>query len=402
MKPATLAALAALTIAPLTFAVGPTRASASETGPAPRIEVCFVLDTTGSMVELIDGAKQKIWSITSQMATAKPAPQIKLGLIGFRDHGDEYVTKAFDLTDDLDDVYGHLIAFQAAGGGDIPESVNQALNEAVTKMSWSKDRSTLKVIFLVGDAPPHMDYLDDVKYPETAQLAARSDIIINTIQAGAIAQTTPFWQEIASKADGQFVRIEQTGGMKSIATPVDAELSRLSVELSTTVVPWGDALRQTAVRTKNAVAADSARGGIAGGAGAAASATAADRVLFLNLEPGAAGSKTVVTGEGELIKDLASNKVKLEDIKESDLPPQMRTMTMEERKQYVAGQTARRAELQAKVDALAKQRVGLMKVEMSKLPDQSNRDSFDAKIADLIRGQGLKKGIHYDAPEAGQ
>src|SRR5438552_5102923 len=57
----------------------------------PRIEVCFVLDTTGSMGGLIEGAKQKIWSIANEMISAKPAPELKLGLIGYRDRGDEYV-----------------------------------------------------------------------------------------------------------------------------------------------------------------------------------------------------------------------------------------------------------------------------------------------------------------------
>ena len=68
--------------------------------------------------------------------------------------------------------------------GDVPESVNQALHEAVTKNSWSRDPNTLKLIFLVGDAPPHMDYPDDVRFPEIIQLAVRAGIVINTIQCG--------------------------------------------------------------------------------------------------------------------------------------------------------------------------------------------------------------------------
>src|SRR5262245_10623513 len=99
----------------------------------PKIEVTFVLDTTGSMQKLIDGAKQKIWTIAREMVAGKPSPAIKLGLIGYRDRGDQYITRVFDITDDLDAVYGHLTEFQAGGGGDNPESVNQALNEAVTK-----------------------------------------------------------------------------------------------------------------------------------------------------------------------------------------------------------------------------------------------------------------------------
>ena len=130
----------------------------------------------------------------------------------------------------------------------MPESVNQALYEAVTKNPWSRDPNTLKLIFLVGDAPPHMDYPDDVKFPEIIQLAVRAGIIINTIQCGHNAQTTPIWQEIAAKSDGAYVQIDQSGGMKTIATPVDSELSRLSRELSRTVVPYGKATTQAEVR----------------------------------------------------------------------------------------------------------------------------------------------------------
>src|ERR1022692_1902737 len=141
----------------------------------PRMEVCFVLDTTGSMGGLIEGAKQKIWSIANEMIGAKPTPEIRIGLVAYRDRGDEYVTRSFDLTNDIDAVYGHLQSFQAAGGGDEPESVNEALQAAVRELSWSTDRHVLKIIFLVGDAPPHMDYANGPKYPEVCQQAMKKD-----------------------------------------------------------------------------------------------------------------------------------------------------------------------------------------------------------------------------------
>src|SRR5262245_48262817 len=208
---------------------------------SPKIEVAFVLDTTSSMTGLSEGAKRKIWTIARHMVSGRPTPTIKLGLIGYRDRGDEYVTRTFDLTDDVDAIYGHLMEFRAVGGGDKRESVNQALNEAVRGLSWSRDSKTLRIVFLVGDAPPHMDYADDVKYPETAQLARRDGIIINAIQCGVDTQTTQIWQEIAAMADGAYVQIDQSGGMTAISTPVDAELARLSAELSRTVVPYGNA-----------------------------------------------------------------------------------------------------------------------------------------------------------------
>ena len=46
--------------------------AAPTTKPAPVIEVCFVLDTTGSMGGLIKGAKQKIWSIANDIITENP------------------------------------------------------------------------------------------------------------------------------------------------------------------------------------------------------------------------------------------------------------------------------------------------------------------------------------------
>src|SRR5439155_12522859 len=116
---------AALTFAAVPFA-GAKDADPKQTkSPKPRLEVCFVLDTTGSMSGLIEGAKQKIWSIANEMISAKPTPEIRLGLVAFRDRGDEYVTKTFDLTNDIDAIYAQLQSFHAAGGGDTPESVNE-------------------------------------------------------------------------------------------------------------------------------------------------------------------------------------------------------------------------------------------------------------------------------------
>src|SRR6266478_991526 len=179
----------------------------------PRIEVCFVLDTTGSMGGLIEGAKQKIWSIANEMISAQPTPELKLGLIGYRDRGDEYVVKSFSLTDDIDAIYGHLREFQAGGGGDTPESVNEALAEAIHKMPWSSDSKVLKIIFLVGDAPPHMDYPNAPKYPDLCREAAKKDLIINTIQCGEMAETKPSWQEIAKLSEGSYVGISQSGNV---------------------------------------------------------------------------------------------------------------------------------------------------------------------------------------------
>src|SRR3989442_15681312 len=107
-KLATLAALVAL--------VGLTSAArAEDKKPAvkkPNVEVVFCLDTTGSMGGLIQGAKDKIWAICNQIASGKPTPDLKVGLVAFRDKGDAYITQVHDLTADLDAVHAKLKTFQ--------------------------------------------------------------------------------------------------------------------------------------------------------------------------------------------------------------------------------------------------------------------------------------------------
>ena len=218
-----------------------------------QIEVCFVLDTTGSMTGLIEGAKAKIWSIANTIIAVKDKPQIKIALIGYRDKGDEYVTRVHDLTDDIDAVFKNLQAFKADGGGDTPESVNEALHQAVTKVAWSDKKDVAKIIFLVGDAPPHMDYKDDVKYPETLKLAKEKGIVVNAVQCGTMAETTPVWKEIAQLGQGSYIPLAQEGNVIAIATPFDKDLAELNAKVTATAVAYGAVAQQQAVASKVAV-----------------------------------------------------------------------------------------------------------------------------------------------------
>ena len=52
-----------------------------------RMDVVFVLDTTGSMAGLLEGAKQKIWSVANRLADGKPKPEIRMGVLAYRDRG---------------------------------------------------------------------------------------------------------------------------------------------------------------------------------------------------------------------------------------------------------------------------------------------------------------------------
>ncbi|MEL6423117.1 MAG: vWA domain-containing protein, partial [Pseudomonadota bacterium] len=235
----TLAATSALT--PL--ATGTASAASSQSGVACQldgdagqycgkrvVEVMFVLDTTGSMSRLIAGAKQKIWAIANEVVENDPDAIVRIGLVGFRDLGDAYVTRFHDLTTDIDGLYAKLLSFRARGGGDTPESVNQALFEGITRANWtSADRQAgskknIRLLFLAGDAPPHMDYQQDVKYPEALKLARKRGITVNALQAGRRHDTRLVWREIASLGGGVYAQIPLSGNVQIIETPYDQQI----------------------------------------------------------------------------------------------------------------------------------------------------------------------------------
>jgi Mg-chelatase subunit ChlD len=338
--------------------------------PRPKVEVAFVLDSTGSMGGLIEGAKEKIWSIANSIIARDPKPEVRIGLLSYRDRGDEYITRKHDLSGDIDTVFSNLRQFQAGGGGDSPESVNQALHEAVTLMSWSKDKDTTRIIFLVGDCPPHMDYQDDVKYHESCKNAAKAGIIINTVQCGSHSDTTPIWKEIAKLAEGTYIALGQTGGMVAITAPQDEKIARISRDLGETSVAWGDARQQAAVFRKNAVAAE------------AAPSVAAARATYNWNDGGKA-----VQGAGDLVADFAEGKVKLEELKPDELPENLKKMNETERKEFLEKQQAKRTELNAQLGKLVEQRDAFVRAEQQRLAKEGKGDAFDLKVAEIISDQ---------------
>jgi hypothetical protein len=350
------------------------------------VEVVFCLDTTGSMGGLIDAAKRKIWSICNQIAGGKPTPQLKVGLVAFRDRGDAYVTKVFDLTDDLDAVYGNLMALRAEGGGDFPESVNQALHESVTKIGWGKGKRTLRIVFLVGDAPPHMDYKDDVKYPETCKLAVQKDIIINTIQCGTHAETKKYWQDICRKAEGSYVQIDQAGGpVVVIATPFDKDLTKINTELARSTLVYG----HSAMRAKGEARRDATL--------AMPAPAAADRAAYSGTAKGRGLGSSY-----DLVEAVKKGDVKLEKLKKDELPKELQKLTTKEQKEYLAKVEKKRAELNARAADLGKKRAEFIAKKLRDDGKNPARDTFEGQVLQILQRQATRVNIRYESATEGK
>jgi hypothetical protein len=347
-------------------------ADAAKKKTTPAVDVVFVLDTTGSMGGLIEGAKLKIWSIANQIIIGTPAPELRVGLVGYRDRGDEYVTRVFDLSSDLDQVYGNLLLFQAGGGGDTPEHVSKGLSDAVHQMSWSEDKQTLRIVFLVGDAPPQTGYNDGFEYQAVCQAAVRKDIIINTIQCGDIEGTARYWREIAMLGEGEYAAIAQTGGMRSFPTPMDEELSRLSAELGSTVVAFGDEEMKARKNEADEMVASMP------------AAAVAERAAYKSVSGR--------MGAYDLLDALEAEEVKLEEIKRDHLPAEMRDMSDEEKRLFILQKKENREKLNRRIAELSAKRDVFIR---DKLAEAGGTDSFDTQVLKMIRSQAGSRGLVY-------
>ena len=338
----------------------------------PRVEVAFVLDTTGSMAGLIDGAKRKIWSIATSIVETNPDAEIRMALVIYRDRGDDYVARTYDLTADIQGLYGDLLQLRADGGGDWPESVNEALHASVNKLRWSQDQATRKIVFLVGDAPPHMDYANAPKYPEVAAAARRAGIVVNAVQAGNAGDTRQIWQDIAQRGAGRYIPIPQDGGqVVMIETPYDGDIIILQRRIDATVIPYGSARQQESMRGKIELRA------------AAPASVQADNSGFYSKR---ADRSAVVTGAGDLVADISAGDKMLEAVPEAELPEVLQGKSAPERQAYVEQQRTKRAALTAQMAELVGRRDAYI-AEQAKQSASASTDSFDRAVEETLRTQ---------------
>jgi hypothetical protein len=339
----------------------------------PTVEVAFVLDTTGSMGGLIEGAKRKIWSIATAIVDSNPDADIRMGLVAYRDIGDDYVTKTFDLTTDIQDLYANLLELKARGGGDWPESVNEALDITVNKLHWTLSGDVKRIVFLVGDAPPHMDYAQDTKYPVTLAVAKQKDIIVNAVLAGDARDTERVWRDIAQNGNGRFIPIPQDGGqVVIIETPYDDDIIILQKEINGTVIPYGPRALQKRTEDKTRQLSQFA-----------AAAPASDMASFLNKR--AKVSAEAITGDGDLVSDVAAGRQKLDALKNDELPDNLRAMAPEQRIGELNKRMQQRHELNQKLAALVAKRDKFVAEQRGKATPKAS--SFDRVVEDTLKAQ---------------
>jgi Mg-chelatase subunit ChlD len=199
-----------------------------------RLDLLFLLDTTGSMGDELGRIQQTIDSIAQRIDGFGPRPQIRYGLVAYKDRGDDYLTLPVDFTTDLGQFRSALQGLSANGGGDTPEAVDEGVYDAVVRAGWS-DQPAVRLVFLVADAGPHIDAQQQFTYLDGAREAAARGVKIYPIAASNTDAPAEYvFRQLAQQTMAGFVFLTyqpgQSAGAPGESTDLAAGQQPYSVE----------------------------------------------------------------------------------------------------------------------------------------------------------------------------
>jgi hypothetical protein len=370
MKRFTTLALALLLTVP-TFAAIPKK---------PTIQVAILLDTSGSMDGLIDQARKQLWRVVNELAVAKKdghSPDLQVALYEYGNDGlsaeNGYIRRILPLTTDLDRVSEELFALRTNGGS---EYCGQVIGEATKGLNWSKSPDDMKLIFIAGNEEFTQGKVD---FHTTCKTAIEKGIIVNTIFCGDKQEgIRTKWKEGADMADGRYMSIDQNSAVAEVAAPQDKEIAILGADLNKTYIGYGrsgaaGAARQNAQDANLAAAAPNA-----------------------NVQRQVAKASAVYSNTSwDLVDATKEGVVDIAKIDAKDLPDEMKKMTPEQRKAYVAENARKRADIQSKIKKLDAERQKYIADAIRKASEPATNSTLDAAVISAVRDIGTKQGYKF-------
>jgi len=177
-----------------------------------RLDVLFLIDATGSMSDEINQLKDNMVFISEQISELGSQPDVRYGLTAYRDRGDDFISRTLDFTPNINDFTDALREIQANGGGDYPESLNEGLHDALHKPEWRLEE-TVSLVFLIADAPPHLDYDQDFDYADEVLFAAEAGIKIYPLaSSGLDDQGEYIFRQLAQITNAKFLFLTYGAG----------------------------------------------------------------------------------------------------------------------------------------------------------------------------------------------
>jgi hypothetical protein len=341
----------------------------------PTIDVVFCIDCSGSMGGVIETAKQKVWAIVNEVAKAKPAPVLRIGLYGYGNGEGPF--RKFELTDDLDEVYKNLMTFKDEGWGS--EFVGLAIHRATDEMNWAQGKQVLKVIYVVGNETARQGP-EQFDYAKTAPAAIVKDIVVNAIYCGDVdyQEATPTWMEIARLADGQYMEIAGEGGGIVLATPFDPQLATLNEKLNATYLGYG---ARAGAGAANQLAQDT-------NAASLGQPVLAERAM-------AKSAAQYQQAGWDLVDASKQPEFDLSKIKEEELPKAVRDLPADQRRAFIDAKSNERDAVRQQIQDLATKRNAYVAEEIKKQGLKGDA-AFEEAVKRSIVKQAEEKGFTFD------
>jgi hypothetical protein len=343
------------------------------------IMMALLLDTSNSMDGLIDQAKSQLWKIVNEVAAAKTVdgkrPNIKIALYEYGNDGlsanEGFIRQVSALTEDLDVLSEKLFSLSTNGGN---EFCGQVINTSLNQLTWSASKDDLKMIFIAGNE----DFTQgNISYKLACDAAKKKGVVVNTIYCGYVNDGVNLgWSRGAELAGGAFMSIDQNNKTAYVPTPYDDQIAALNDNLNATYVYYGasgeDRKEQQIVQDNNA-----ASYGVA---------NIAERSFCKS-------SHAYKNSSWDLVDAAKDNEKIIVETKSDDLPKEMRTMNIEQRKVYIKQKSEERTKIQVEIQSLNKKR----REYIFKNTPQSSKDKMlDASMMKAIKEQGRAKNLKWE------
>jgi hypothetical protein len=345
----------------------------------PLVQLAILLDTSSSMEGLIEQTKGQLWKIVNQFIDARQGgkrPQVQVALYEYGKSSlaakEGFIRQIQPLTNDLDKISEELFALKTNGG---EEYCGWVIREAVRNLAWSKSHDDLKVIFIAGNEPFTQGPID---YRESCKAAIERGIIVNTIHCGTEQEgISGNWQNGAMLAEGKYMFIDQNKAVVHFEAPQDKEIAQLGEELNKTYIAFGSAGKESQQRQRLQDMNASVF---------AASGSAVNRALCK-------ASDNYRNGSWDLVDATKDGKVNLADLKQNELPPELKDKSAAECAAYVQGKAEERARLQKRIQELNASRSKFVAEQTAK-HDKSG-GTVDAVMISAIREQATKRNYQF-------
>ena len=346
-----------------------------------KVQIAILLDTSGSMSGLIEQTKTQLWQIVNTFIDAKQNGKVPFVEVALYEYGNDglkreshWVRQIQPLTRDLDKVSEELFSLRTNGGSEFCGAVIQ---RATLDLKWDSSPNVYKAIFVAGNEAFTQG---PIVAAQSCKDAVAKGVIVNTIHCGSEqAGISGGWKSGAVLADGKFLVIDHNRAVVHIDAPQDVEIVELNAKLNTTYIPVGKIGKE---RVRAQVRQD------ANAEANASSGAAVQRSV-------SKASSNYYNANWDLVDASKDKGFKWADLKEEDLPDEMKKLNAEERKAYVAEKQKERDAIQAKIQGLNKEREVFVNAKRKEMGEGAE-NTLDKVVAGTVREQASKKGYSFE------